>query len=165
MKVEFKFDKISITGESAREIIDVAKEVVPMLYTHLVNLESATEIDEQPLTALLKTEPEKVQVEEKPYIPTHVPRKRLVFTKCEDCGTTFCQMIDLEGVAPVTMTCHCGCVNSVSELRSASYVCDCGQVGYFKMTENVSTVKCRTCKKEFYLVQDSETGEYEGKPL
>lgn len=162
MKVEFKFDKISITGESAKDIIDVAKEVVPMLYAHLTNLENAKEC-EAPLEGLLKPEPEKVQVEEKPYIPSHAPRKKLVFTKCEECGTTFCQMIDLEGVAPVTMTCHCGSVIAVSQLRDASYICDCGQEGYFKMTENVSTVKCRTCKKEFFLIEDAETGEYEGR--
>ena len=164
MKVEFKFDKISITGECAKDIIDVAKEVVPMLYAHLINVESVTTIDGQPLEELLRTEPKKVQVEEKPYI-NHVPRKKLVFTKCKECGTTFCQMIDLEGVAPVTMTCHCGNVIDVYNLKDASYNCECGQEGYFKVTDNVSTVKCRTCKKEFYLVEDSETGSYKGIPF
>lgn len=99
-----------------------------------------------------------------PYNPPRKPYTKLVFFKCPDCGDTFCSLIDLNSVEEVT--CKCGEIILVrqDELSFGSYGCpDCNATGKFLMQSDVAQIKCKCCDNVFYMVQDAETKDYEGK--
>lgn len=99
-----------------------------------------------------------------PYNPPKKPYTKLVFFKCPDCGETFCSLVDLNSVEEVA--CRCGELIPVDEniLQVGSYVCpDCNATGRFLMHPDVIQVKCKDCDNLFYMVQDADTKEFEGK--
>lgn len=93
-------------------------------------------------------------------------KKRLVFDTCSKCGSTFCQMLEIENryIAP-SISCKCGHSQYAYDLTKGSYECDCGQKGFFLMTPGVNVVKCKSCSKDFIMTMNSETNEYIGYPL
>lgn len=77
-------------------------------------------------------------------------RKKLVFFKCEECGSIACSMMDLSVDEPTCECHHCGHIIDIDpeQLHVGKYTCsDCGNTGNFLMQETVSEVRCKSCKR------------------
>lgn len=90
------------------------------------------------------------------------PKKKLVFDTCPDCGQTFCTMTEVVDDLAHTLHCKCGASFEAHELTKGQYTCEWGQKGFFLMTPQVGIVKCKDCKKDIYMVYDSEEKQYNG---
>ena len=152
-------------GKLFREVIDT------------INSPSVTEPKEQPRETLEMsyegewrsnlTRPRRKITESpssnKPTVPEE--RMKLVFFICPHCGDTFCRMININNPGEIICKkCDREIPLDVNSLNVGSYICpDCNSVGKFLMQPEVTKVKCKGCDNMFYMIQDSETKEYEGK--
>lgn len=108
------------------------------------------------------------------YIPTYRPttredrvqrpetQRKLVFFKCDDCGTIACSMLNGDETINYPKCNHCNKDLSIdmTSIQKASYKCECGFKGFFYKTEDVTTVKCKSCGRDHYLVLNEDTGNY-----
>lgn len=92
----------------------------------------------------------------------NVPKKKLVFDKCQSCGDIFGAMIEVNPDIAPTIRCKCGHSQGAYDLTKGSYECECGQKGFFLMTPEAQQIKCKSCDNKFYMVKDDETNEFLG---
>lgn len=167
------------TKEDVIEVVTAIEKIICSKLNISFPMENAIE-EVQPLESLLDTSVEDLldkpkttfpkventlvddilEVLNKP--PVEPLKKKLVFDRCPKCGEVCKGMTYVkEGLAP-TITCRCGESFEAYELTKGSYTCDCGQKGFFLMTPQVATVKCKECKKDIYMVYIQEEDKYVG---
>lgn len=136
----------------------------------VINIPAAEILKEVPMPELRAIEPQPAQME-MPIPELHVDetrpkRKKLIFDTCTNCGSKFCQVVQMDdaGIAPV-VECRCGYKQPALDIRKGTYECKCGTAAYFWATPRINTVLCKDCKSEFALVVDGETSEYVGYPV
>lgn len=170
------------TKEDIIELVTAIEKIICSKLNISYPMESNTVNEVQPLESLLDTSLEDLLDKPKTTFPKvdepirdlgnlanytydkyqEAPKKKLVFDKCPKCGEVVYAMTYVkEGLAP-TITCICGESFEAYELTKGNYTCDCGQKGFFLMTPQVATVKCKECKKDIYMVYNQEEDQYNG---
>lgn len=167
-KVQAKEFSIAIEGEY-KECSEFFKTVAEALIT---DKRRQTMGEQKPVERPVETlDMSSLVGENKPMRPMfNTPKpvgehKKLVFFKCPNCGDIFCKVIDLNQPQEIVcMKCDHAIPFDKEELVVGSYICpDCHAVGKFLMQPIVNKVRCKDCDNVFYMVQDAETKEYEGK--
>lgn len=171
MKVTIEIGKITVQCQDSKDCRDVLKTIYPQFLEAHKNQVQAPVTQEVIVPSIETTNKQEtlgryeneadfsgsfplVVTEEAPKI--REDRKKLVFFKCEECGTIACSFTNPS--EPARCYC-CGHLNKLEKLYRGSYNCSCGQEGVFLMQDQVSEVECKTCKTKHIMVKDSRKPE------
>lgn len=180
MKVTIEVGRITVQGQDSKECKDILKAIYPQfLEAHKnsvqapvieSNIVNSIEIPDRAIN-LGRSEFEPIESDRiypsfrADYYKTHKEgvcysstrhdrdNKKLVFFKCEECGTIACSFMNPNEPAKCFA---CGHHNELGELFRGAYNCSCGQEGVFLMQEDVSEVQCKTCRAKHIMIKDGD---------
>lgn len=162
-------DKITIHANSSTECVEVLKYLYPEYTKHIQRMNGIEETHVHNTLDIDKIlgDTEKHGVVELPHTsnisapPINNPeeKKRLVFYKCEECGTINCSLIPS---SQKTIECRdCAHTITLGKLVFGKYDCECGAYGRFFMQETVPEIKCKDCGKYHIMTYNEEADRYE----
>lgn len=85
-------------------------------------------------------------------------RIKLYIVKCPECGSV-CTVMNHNGDDAIQCF-KCGGGIDLTKTYLGDYSCDCGCNATFYMNEELSTIKCKDCGKEYYLTKEKDSNRY-----